>query len=88
MKTTLSITGQAHGNTLLLNGLRPFLFNGQVKKEAFNNYTIEYPSKKLAVISLKNCIKTFNDNRDENERKYGHIQSLSIAYDASSAQIL
>ena len=88
MRTTISITGQLHGNTLLLNGLKSYLFNGQVKKESFNNYTVEYPTKKLAIKSLQYCIRSVNANREQDERKYGHLKSLSIAFDASPASII
>lgn len=86
MKSKIEITGQPRGNYLLFNSLN----NGKVidVKKQFNNYILVFATKKDAVFALKSSIKKINSEREKGEKKYGHMASLSLAYDASQAKIV
>ena len=87
MRAKIEITGQPHGNFILLHALKTYMYDANVVKR-FNDYVIEYKSKKDALHSLKRAIKMLNSEREPCEKRYGHIGSLTLCYDASFAKIL
>ena len=86
MKTTISITGQVSGNHTLKSALSTV---DSVETSHFQDYRIEYPTKKQAVKALSDAFQQLKAEELDYYKEGGisYMRGYSLSYDASRAVI-
>ena len=85
MKTEILIHGQINGNNRLLRAISTY---DSIKKDiGFNNYSLEFPTKKQAKKALWEGWKYLKQGEPEYVRKDDYSKHGILRYDASVAKI-
>lgn len=87
MKTSIYISGQISGNHRLVNAIATY--DCERRSAGFNNYFIDFPTKKAAKKALWDGYKSLRQGEPEYARNGGirYSKQGSLSYDASRAEI-
>lgn len=86
MRTTIIVSGQISGNIRLLNAI--VTYECTRRDIGFNNYAIDFPTKKAAKKALWDAFKSLRAAEPEFAKGgIWYSKSGSLSYDASRAEI-